>query len=94
MFALFTDHNKVLSSYLTYMSAGGLIIIIQYFLQHSVNIIIVMSSFFVSLFSGNRENKSKRYGFVWEESGLVQVLEIMYTLSPREVVLLASWWTF
>jgi len=54
MFALFTDHNKVLSSYLTYMSAGGLIIIIQYFLQHSVNIIIVMSSFSVSLFSGNR----------------------------------------
>lgn len=94
MFALFTDHNKVQSSYLTYMRAVELIIIIQYFLQHSVNIIFVMSSFFVFLFSGNRENKSKRYGFVLEESSLVQVLEIMYTLSPREVVLLASQWTF
>lgn len=76
MFTLFTDHSKVLSSYLTYMSAGGLIII-QYFLQHSVNIIIIMSSFFVSLFSGNRKNTSKRYSFVSEESDFVQVLEIM-----------------
>lgn len=83
MFTLFTDH-KVLSRYLAYVRGGGLIIIIQYFLQHSVNIIIVMSSFFVSLFSGNRKNKSKRYSFA-------EVLEIMYTLSPCEAVLLTSW---
>lgn len=62
----FSNNDKVLSSHLAYMCVGRFIIIIliiQYFMQHCVNINLSFNSF-TSLFSGNSGNKIRYVNIV------------------------------